>query len=141
MLISPEDAVVYRLTTFPWVARLVGFQVFPTAVTHDAELPFIVYRRANVPHESHLNGPILEPMVHLQVACWAATQDEARKLADQVRLGLNGHLATYQFATIHDMRLVSETDDYLDPIIVGAQLPPAYEVRQLYQIRWTESAV
>jgi hypothetical protein len=35
---------------------------------------------------------------------------------------------------------VSETDDYLDPAAVGAQLPPAYETRQLYQIRWTESA-
>jgi hypothetical protein len=37
------------------------------------------------------------------------------------------------------MRLMSETDDFLDPTAVGAQLPPAYEVRQLFQIRWEEA--
>jgi hypothetical protein len=37
------------------------------------------------------------------------------------------------------MRLVSEVDDFLDPTAVGAQLPPAYEVRQLFQVRWSEA--
>jgi hypothetical protein len=35
--------------------------------------------------------------------------------------------------------LVSETDDFLDPTTVGSQMPPAYEVRQLWQARWRES--
>ena len=32
-----------------------------------------------------------------------------------------------------------EVDDFLDPTVSGSTLPPAYEVRQLYQIRWQEA--
>lgn len=141
MLITPEAAVYHILASRPAVARLVGFQIFPTAVPKGAEFPFIVYRRANVSRQHALNQPILMPEVNLQIACWAFTHDEARVLADAVRLALNGNITTAAGCTIQDMRLVSETDDYLDPSAVGAQLPPAYETRQLYQIRWTESAV
>jgi hypothetical protein len=81
------------------------------------------------------------PEVGLQIASWAMTCEAAHELADAVRLSLDGHIATIAGVTIHDMRLVSEVDDYLDPTTVGAQLPPAYETRQLYQIRYTESAV
>lgn len=141
MLLSPERAVYHRLITSPGVARLVGFKVFPVAVGKDASFPFIVYRRLNIPRQSSLNGPIYEPEVNLQIACWAMTHDESRELADEVRLALNGHTGSIVGVTIHDMRMVSETDDYLDPSQVGAELPPAYETRQLYQIRWTESDV
>lgn len=141
MLLSPENAVYHRLVSSPAVARLVGFQVYPVAVPKGAEFPFIVYRRANISRQSTLGGPILLPEVNLQIASWALYYDDARSLADEVRLALNGHTGTIAGVTIHDMRLVSETDDYLDPSAVGAQLPPAYETRQLYQIRWTESAV
>jgi hypothetical protein len=65
--------------------------------------------------------------------------DDARELAEAVRLTLDGNIGTLSGVTISDMRLVSETDDYLDPAAVGAQLPPAYEVRQLFQIRWSEA--
>lgn len=141
MLISPENAVYHRLVSTPAVARLVGFQVYPVAVPKGAEFPFIVYRRANISRQSTLSGPILMPEVNLQIASWALFYDDARALADEVRLSLNGYIGTLAGVTIHDVRLVSETDDYLDPSTVGAQLPPAYETRQLYQIRWTESAV
>jgi hypothetical protein len=54
-------------------------------------------------------------------------------------LALNGHTGTIGNVTIHDMRLTSEVDDYLDPSEEGAELPPAYEVRHLYNIRYTEA--
>lgn len=141
MLISPENAVFFRLASFPGVARIVGFNIFPIAVPKGPDFPFIVYKRANIARDSHLGGPFFQPLVSLQVASWALTHDAARELGDEVRLALNGHTGTIAGVTIHDMRLASETDDYLDPTAVGAQLPPAYEVRQLYQIRWTESSV
>lgn len=140
MLIAPEDVVYHRLTSAPGVAQYVGFQVFPVAVPNGAEFPFIVYRRANITREGSLAGPLFRPLVNLQIASWSLTHDAARRLADEVRLSLDGHTGSLGGCTIHDMRLVSETDDYLDPSAVGAQLPPAYETRQLYQIRWTESA-
>ena len=141
MLIAPEDVVYQRLASTPGVARYVGFQIFPVAVPNGAEFPFVVYRRANISRESTLGGPLLMPEVNLQIASWSLTHDAARRLADEVRLSLNGYTGSLGGCKIHDMRLVSETDDYLDPSAVGAQLPPAYETRQLYQIRWTESAV
>ena len=139
MILSPEKHVLQRLVTAPAVARLIGFQVYPIAVPNNAELPFCVYKRANISRESSLSGPLFLPVVSLQLSSWGLYYDAARELADEVRLALDGHTGTLSGVTIHDMRLVSETDDFLDPNAVGAQLPPAYEVRQLYQIRWSES--
>lgn len=139
MIISPEKHVFQRLVTTPAVAKLVGFQVYPIAVPKTAVLPFCVYKRNNITRESQLAGPMFQPIVNLQIASWALYYDTARELADEVRLALDGRIGTLSGVTISDIRLVSETDDYLDPAAVGAQLPPAYEVRQLFQIRWQEA--
>ena len=140
MLISPEKHVYQKLISTPAVARIVGFQVYPIAVPKTgASLPFIVYKRSNITRENALSGPLFVPVVGLQIASWALSYDAVRELADEVRLALDGHTGTMAGATIQDMRLVSETDDFLDPTVAGAQLPPAYEVRQLFQIRWNEA--
>jgi hypothetical protein len=140
MLISPEKHVYQKLVSTPGVARIVGFQVYPIAVPKTgASLPFIVYKRSNIMRDVALGGPLFVPMVNLQIASWALSYDAVRELADEVRLALDGHTGTMAGATIQDMRLMSETDDFLDPTVAGAQLPPAYEVRQLFQIRWNES--
>jgi hypothetical protein len=140
MLISPEKHVYQKLVSTPGVARIVGFQVYPIAVPKTgASLPFIVYKRSNITRETALSGPLFVPVVGLQIASWALSYDAVRELADEVRLALDGHTGTMAGATIQDMRLVSETDDFLDPTVAGAQLPPAYEVRQLFQIRWNEA--
>jgi hypothetical protein len=139
VIISPEKHVFQRLVTTPAVARLVGFQVYPIAVPKTAVLPFCVYKRNNITRETALVGPLYQPLVNLQIASWALYYDAARELADEVRLALDGRIGTLAGVTISDIRLVSETDDYLDPAAVGAQLPPAYEVRQLFQIRWSEA--
>jgi hypothetical protein len=139
VILSPEKHIFQRLITTPEVAKLVGFQVYPVAVPKTAVLPFCVYKRNNITRESHLTGPMFQPVVSLQIASWALNYDTARELGDEVRLALDGRTGTLSGVTISDIRLVSETDDYLDPAAVGAQLPPAYEVRQLFQIRWQEA--
>lgn len=141
MIIQPEKYVYYRLVSVPGVARLAGFGIYPLAVPKNATFPFIVYKRQNIARESATNTPLFMPKLHLQIACWGMTHAAARELGDEVRLALDGHTGTIAGVTINDMRLVSETDDYLDPTAVGAQLPPAYEVRQLYQILWSESSL
>lgn len=139
MIKQPENVIYHWLASSPAVARSVGFRIFPTAVPAGAEFPFVVYKRSNISREHTLSGPLYVPLVSVQVASWALTYDEARELADRVRLVLDGATGTALGVTIHDIRLVSETDDYLDPTTVGAQLPPAYETRQLFQVRWSES--
>jgi len=139
VILSPEKHVFQRLITTPAVARLVGFQVYPIAVPKTAVLPFCVYKRNNIIRDATLVGPLYQPVVNLQIASWALSYDTSRELADEVRLALDGRTGTLSGVTISDIRLVSETDDFLDPAAVGAQLPPAYEVRQLFQIRWSEA--
>lgn len=136
---TPERHIFQLLVTTPAVARLVGFQIYPIAVPKNAVLPFCVYRRNNIIREANLSGPTYMPMVSLQIASWGLTYEAARGVADQVRIALDGHSGTISGVTISDIRLVSEADDYLDPTGLGSQLPPAYEVRQLYQIRWSEA--
>lgn len=139
MIISPEKHIFQRLVTTPAVARMVGFQVFAIAVPKTAALPFVIYKRNNIIREPHLAGPMFQPVVNLQIASWGLYYDTARELADEVRLALDGHTGTLAGVTISDIRLVSEVDDFIDPTVMGAQLPPAYEVRQLYQLRWSEA--
>jgi hypothetical protein len=138
-IVTPEKHVFQRLVTTPAVARLVGFQIYPIAVPKNATMPFCVYARKNIIREANLAGPSYVPVVSLQIASWALTYEGARELGDEVRLALDGHTGTLAGCTITDIRLVSETDDYLDPTGLGAQLPPAYEVRQLFQVRWQEA--
>lgn len=136
---TPEKHVFQRLVTTPAVARLVGFQVFPLAVPKNATMPFVIYKRNNIVREATLAGPAYSPTVNLQVSSWALTYEAARELANEIRVSLDGYTGTLCGVTIGDIRLVSETDDYLDPTSVGTQLPPAYEVRQLFQIRYAEA--
>lgn len=140
MIISPERHIHLRITSSPRVARLVGFNVYSIAVPKDAEFPLIVYKRANVARETALTGPLFRPMVSIQFGCWARDYDGARELADEVRLLLDGYIGTLANATIQDMRLISEVDDFLEPTVQGSQLPAAYEVRQMYQVRWQDAA-
>lgn len=140
MVLLPEQHIYTRLVSSPQVARFVGFQVYPIAVPKGASVPFIIYKRSNVRREGTLgNTPLFLPEVSLQIASWSMTYGGAKELADAVRLSLDGHTGTLAGVTIHDMRLVSEVDDFIDPTAVGAQLPPAYEVRQLFQVRWSEA--
>jgi ribosome-associated protein YbcJ (S4-like RNA binding protein) len=136
MIITPENAIRQRLLMSPRVIRHVGMKIFSVAVPKWASFPFIVYRRPNVGHEDSLNSPIEVPKLSIQVASWAESGDEAKEIANEVRIALNGHIATIAGCTIQSMRLVSETDDFLDPTNDGAQLPAGYETRQLYQVQW-----
>lgn len=140
MLLQPEKHIYLALASNPAVAARVGFRIYAVAVPNGATLPFLVYKRSNIAREATITGsPLYLPLLSLQIASWALTHDASRELADDVRLALDSRSGTLAGVTIEDMRLVSETDDYLDPATVGAQLPPAYEVRQLWQARWQES--
>jgi hypothetical protein len=141
LIIAPERHIYLRLITSPRVARLVGFGVYSMAVPKDAAFPFVVYKRAGVGRETSLGGPIFVPEVNLQFGCWARDTDAARELGDEMRLMLDGYIGTLANATIQDMRLISEVDDFLEPTVQGSQLPSAYEVRQMYRVRWQDAAV
>ncbi len=139
MIIEPERHIHLRIITSPAAARMVGFDVYRTAVPKDAVFPFVVYKRANTAREVALSAPLHLPVTSIQIASWAETPEQAGELGDEIRRLFHGYIGTLANATIQDMRLISEVEDFIDPIATGAQLPPAYEVRQLYSFRWQES--
>lgn len=137
MLILPERHIYLLLVTKPEVARLVGFNVYPIAVPKTgAQMPFVIYRRAGLTRDTPLAGLDIKPIVTMQMSIWGQTYDSVREVAYEVWRALDGHSGTLANATIQELRLTSEVDDFLDPVQTSSQLPPAYEVRQLYQMRW-----
>lgn len=137
MLLLPEKHIYLKLVTTPAVARHIGFGVYPMAVPKTgAAMPFVIYRRSGITRDTALAGLDFKPLVNLQLSIWGPTYDTVREVAYEVWDCLDGHSGTLASVTIQDMRLTSEVDDFLDPVQSGSQLPPAYEVRQLYQLRW-----
>lgn len=137
MLILPEKAIYLKLVTTPSVARHVGFNVYPLAVPKTgASMPFVIYRRSGISRDNMIAGLDFKPLVNIQMSIWGPTYDLAREVAYEVWRVLDGLSDTIANATIQEMRLTSEVDDFLDPLQTSSQLPPAYEVRQLYQLRW-----
>jgi hypothetical protein len=136
---TPEAYISYKLLSSPAVASIVGDRSYNVFVPKaDMEMPFVVFRRGQSNNDSTLSspGPIGMPMTTIFVSAWAETLGEARRLGDAVREALDGQIGFEAGVSIVSLSLTSEVDDYIDPAPAGAQLPLAYEVRQVYQVRW-----
>ncbi len=136
---TPEAYISYKLLSSPDVVGIIGLRAYNVFVPKaDMEMPFVVYRRGQSNNENTLSGPGPTglPMTTFFVSSWAETLGEARRLGDAVREALDGQIGTEAGMTIVSLSLTSEVDDYIDPAPAGAQLPLAYEVRQVYQVRW-----
>ena len=137
---APELFVNHQLNSNPEIVGLTDYRHYAIFVPKiGGDLPFVVYARKNSQGDDTLqSGPVGLPLTHLQVSSWSDDPGEARRLGDLVRQTLDGRPGTVGDATIVDIRLVSEADDFVEPQGAGAQLPLAYEVRQLYQVRWQQ---
>ena len=137
---APEHYIQHKLASNPEIVAICGYRQFHIFVPKvGGDLPFVVYARRQTGGEDTLRtGPVGLPETHIQIASWSEDPAEARRLGDAIRRTLDGHPGTVGDATIVDIRLITETDDFVEPQGAGAQLPLAYEVRQLYQVRWQQ---
>lgn len=136
---TPEAYVTLKLLSNPCVARLIGGRAFNVFVPKaGSSMPFVAFRRGVSSNENTLSGPgpIGLPTTTFFVSAWAEDLATARELGDEVRKTLDGAIGTAAGITVVSLQLTSEMDDYVDPTPAGAQLPLAYEVRQVYQVRW-----
>lgn len=136
---TPEAYIAHKLISSPDVAAIVGMDVFNVYVPKaQTTLPFVVFRRGASGNENTLSapGPIELPTTTFFVSSWCEYLDEARRLGDAVRGALNGQAGEVAGLSVVSILLTSEVDDFVDPTPAGAQLPLAYEVRQVYQVRW-----
>ena len=140
---SPEAVLRTALVTNTAVSSLVGAKVFPVQAPvkdplgNAVNLPFVTWRRTGIRREQTLKNPMGIPRVTLDFSVYGATYDQARDVADAMRLVLDGYGGTSDNTTVEQASLENETDDFVS--LAGAELPPAYQITQTYDVWWQES--
>jgi hypothetical protein len=86
-----EEAVVARLGASPGVTALVATRIYPMLMPQTAPLPAVTYQRISTERVQGLRGSLglIDPRV--QVDSWAETYGTAKRVAEQVRLALDGY--------------------------------------------------
>jgi hypothetical protein len=97
----------------------------------------VTYRRAGIRREQTLKNPMGMPRVTLDFAIYGATYDQARDVADAMRVVLDGYGGTLDNISVEQTSLENEVDDFVS--LAGAELPPAYQITQTYDVMWKES--
>ena len=133
---SPEVVVWNALISDASVTSIAGHRVYPHMAPATSALPFIVWRRSGVSREQTLGAPMGVPTVSLTIEIFASTYFEARRLADAVRIVLDGYGGTFDNTQVSQCLLDGESDDVV--FLDGSEVPAAYSVSQDYYILWQE---
>jgi hypothetical protein len=134
---SPEAVLRTALVGNTAVATLVGTRVFPVIAPATATLPFVVWRRTGIQREQTLGNPMGMPRVTLEYQIYGVTYDQTREVADAMRGVLDGYGGQSENTVVDQVSLENESDDFVS--LGGAEMPPAYQITQTYDIRWQES--
>jgi hypothetical protein len=101
-----------------------------------ASLPFVTWRRSGIQREQTLGRPMGMPRVSVEYSIYGTTYEEARQVADAMRLVLDGYGGTSNNTEVKQTSLEDESDDFVQ--LAGADLPPVYQVTQRYDCWWSE---
>lgn len=134
---SPETVLSRALTESPAVALLVGTRIYPVLAPATATLPFVTWRRAGIQREQALTAPVGVPRVTLEYSIYGTTYRQAREVADEMRVILDGYGGSADNTTVRQTSLEDESDDFVT--LAGADLPPVYQVTQRYDVWWQET--
>lgn len=134
---SPEAVLRTALVSSTSVTSMVGTRVYPLLAPKTAALPFITWRRAGVNREHTLAGPMGMPSVTVEMQSFANTYEDAREVADRVRLVLDGYRGTVNNTEVKSVSLENELDDFVQ--LAGGDLPPVYQVTQTFNVLWQET--
>lgn len=134
---SPEAVLRTALVSTTVVTSMVGTRIYPLLAPKTAALPFITWRRAGVSREHTLAGPMGMPSVTVEMQSFANTYEDAREVADRVRLVLDGYRGTVNNTEVKSVSLENELDDFVQ--LAGGDLPPVYQVTQTFNVLWQET--
>ena len=134
---SPETVLRSALVSSTSVTTMVGQRIYPLLAPKTAALPFITWRRSGIERQHTLAGPMGVPNVSVEIQSYAATYEDARELADRVRLVLDGYGGTVNNVEVKHVSLEQESDDFVQ--LAGGELPPVYQVTQTFNVLWKES--
>lgn len=134
---SPETVLRSALVSSTSVTAMVSQRIYPLLAPKTAALPFITWRRSGIERQHTLAGPMGVPSVSVEMQSFAATYEDARELADRVRLVLDGYGGAVNNVEVKHVSLEQESDDFVQ--LAGGELPPVYQVTQTFNVLWKES--
>lgn len=133
---SPEAVLRTALVGDAAVNALVGTRIYPVLAPASALLPYVTWRRSGIQREQTLGSPMGMPRVSVEYSIYGTTYEEARQLADAMRVVLDGYGGTSDNTEVKQASLEDESDDFAQ--LAGADLPPVYQVTQRYDVWWSE---
>lgn len=134
---SPESVLRSALVGTTSVTSLVSAKIYPVLAPASAGLPFVTWRRSGINREQTLSGPMGVPRVSVEYSIYGSTYEEARRVADAMRLVLDGYGGTADNTEVKQTSLENESDDFVQ--LAGADLPPVYQITQTYDVWWQET--
>lgn len=132
----PEAALRSALVGSTAVTALVSTRIYPLLAPASASLPFVTWRRSGITREQTLSAPMGVPRVSVEYSIYGTTYEQARDVADAMRVVLDGYGGTVDNTQVRQTSLENESDDFVE--LAGADLPPVYQITQSYDIWWQE---
>lgn len=128
-----EASLRAKLTAAAGVIALApAARIYPNKLDQGTAFPAITIQMISDLRESTLRGPSGLPGTLIQVDSWAQTYTEAKDLARQVRLALDGKQWTLAGETVQSCKLVDRTE-FHEP---DTKL---HRESQDYRLWWNES--
>ena len=134
---SPEAVLRSALIANATVTGLVGSRIYPVLAPASASLPFVTWLRSGIEREQTLGNPMGVPRVTVEFSIFGTTYNQARELADAMRLVLDGYGGTADNTQVRQTALENEVDDFVN--LQGSDLPPVYQITQTYDCWWQET--
>jgi len=134
---SPEAVLRSALVANGTVSGLIGTRVYPVLAPATASLPMVTWRRTGINREQTLGAPMGVPRVTVEYSIYGTTYEQAREVADAMRVVLDGYGGTADNTTVRQTSLEDESDDFVT--LAGADMPPVYQVTQRYDVWWQET--
>jgi len=134
---SPEAVLRAALIGNATFSGLVGVRVYPVVAPSSAGLPFVTWRRVAIRRQQTLGAPMGMPVTSVEYSIYGATYEQAREVADAMRAVLDGYGGSANNTEVKQTSLEQESDDFVT--LAGAELPPAYQITQQYDVFWIES--
>lgn len=134
---SPEAVLRSALVASTAVTSLVSARIYPVLAPATASLPFVTWRRVAIRRQQTLGAPMGMPVTSVEYSIFGSTYEQAREVADAMRVVLDGYGGTANNTEVKQTSLEQESDDFVT--LGGAELPPAYQITQQYDVFWQET--
>jgi hypothetical protein len=122
------------------VEQSAAITAWPNTAGSAERPPYAVYRRTTTERTRVTTGPTCTATAAFEVEVYADTYTETKRLAEQLRLGIDGTAGTFKTPAgeviLLDVAIVDEADG--EPVFYDGREKPTYLVIQSYSIRFQE---